>query len=453
METISSSSKPHFVLVPYPIQGHTSPMMKLAHQLVNHGGKVTLFTTDFAHSRMNNAAAAEDHRFEIVSAPDGLPIDHERKDEVEVGQSISRVMPAHFRDFVAKDEKISCVVADSIVVWATEIAKGAGIKTAAFFVSSPGNLSMVLKIPSLIQSGIIDPRNGSPIRDEDIQLSPNLPLLKSPDFTWNIPEGSDEYMKMMVFHAINAVNQTIPVADWVICNWFSELDPSADALLPGVLPVGPLLSGGQQAIGNLWSEDSTCLAWLDAQTPGSVIYIAFGSTTKFNQAQVKELALGLELMGRPFLWVVRSDLIDDGNDDMGTLFREKLGSMGKLVEWAPQEKVLAHPSIACFLTHSGWNSVVEGISFGVPMLCLPYRGDHYYIRTCVCYGWKVGLELNPDETGIVTRDEVKSKVEQLLSDASIKANALKWKELAQANVRKGGLSNKRLEEFVSKMTI
>ncbi|CAN0876911.1 UDP-glycosyltransferase 83A1 [Linum grandiflorum] len=458
--------KPHFLLVPYPIQGHTSPMMKLAHQLVNHGSKVTFFTTEFAHSRMKNSAAADSLRFDIVSCPDGLPLDHERKDEVEVGQSISTVMPAHFQDFlhnnsIAKgsddddDEQIiSCVIADSIMVWAMDIAKTAAIKTAVFFVSSPGNLAMVLQIPSLIQSGIIHPQNGIPIREEEIELSPNLPRLTSRDFTWNIPEGSDEYMKMMVFHAINAINQTVLAADWVICNWFSELDPSADTLLSGILPVGPLLSGGEQAIGNLWSEDSTCLAWLDAHPPGSVVYIAFGSTTKFNQAQVRELALGLELVNRPFLWVIRSDLIDNGDDDiMDGLFRDKLGSIGKFVGWAPQEKVLAHPSIACFLTHSGWNSVVEGISFGVPMLCLPYRGDHYYIRTCVCYGWKVGLELNPDGTGIVTRDEIKSKVDQLLSDSEIKANAFKWKELAQGNVRKDGLSEKRLQEFVSTMII
>ncbi|CAI0434653.1 unnamed protein product [Linum tenue] len=418
MEGDKVAKLPHFLLLPYPIQGHITPIVKLAHKLLRHGSRVTFLTTEFAHSRMKKADSGRDHthhrNFRILSVSDGLPAEHERKDEVEVGQSFSRAMPAHLHAFLSscssssssnnkvinQEEIISCVVADSIMLWAVEISKRFGIKTAVLFVSSPGNLSMVLQIPKLIQAGIIDPENGSPRKAEEMEISPNLPKLRSRDYT-------------------------LRAADWVLCNWFSQLDPSAHALLPGpttLLPVGPLLmlSGETPQGGNLWAEDSTCLSWLDAHPPGSVVYVAFGSTTKFNRAQAQELAMGLELLARPFLWVVRPGLIED--DDDGSGLDEQQDGEG-------------------------------GIGFGVPLLCLPYRGDHFYIRTCVCEGWKVGMELDPDdESGIVTRDEVKRKVEDLLCDDEIKANALKWKELAQASAMEGGLSDQILADFVRKLT-
>ena len=99
------------------------------------------------------------------------------------------------------------------------------------------------------------------------------------------------------------------------------------------------------------------MSWLDQQPHGSVLYVAFGSFTHFDQNQFNELALGLDLTNRPFLWVVRQD-------NKRVYPNEFLGSKGKIVGWAPQQKVLNHPAIACFLTHCGWNSTMEGLSKG-----------------------------------------------------------------------------------------
>lgn len=285
------------------------------------------------------------------------------------------------------------------------------------------------------------------IKEENIQPSPNLPALTKDDYLWNYPEN--RLKQKNVFQYIRNCGQNLKASEWVICNWFHELDPSACNLLPNTVTVGPLLSNGQSNAGHLWSEESTCLAWLDKHSPGSVIYVAFGSTTKFCQRQFEELALGLELIGRPFLWVVRSDISAKYPDG----FIERTISLGKIVQWAPQETVLAHPSVACFLTHSGWNSTLEGLSMGVPMLCWPYYTDHFYIRSCVCYGWNVGLDLNPDDGEIVTRHELKRRVDELLSDETIRANAIKWKEMAQRNISSGGCSSKNLPDFIAKITL
>ncbi|KAK2655551.1 hypothetical protein Ddye_008603 [Dipteronia dyeriana] len=151
-----------------------------------------------------------------------------------------------------------------------------------------------------------------------------------------------------MFKYVKSIHQTLELSDWVLCSWFQELDPSASHLLPNIIPVGPLLANGKPS-GNFWSEDLTCLTWLDRQSPGSVIYAAFGSASVFNQHQFNELALGLELVGRPFLWVVGPELSYGNSCYYPDGFVQSVANLGRVVRWAPQEMVLAHPSLACYL--------------------------------------------------------------------------------------------------------
>ena len=294
---------------------------------------------------------------------------------------------------------------------------------------------------------------GSPLNDELICVSKGIPVLSSNSLPWQWP--IDLKIQESVFRLYLTSIQIMDSSKWLLCNCVYELDSSACDLIHNLLPIGPLLASSDPGhyAANFWPEDSTCIGWLDKQPAGSVIYVAFGSFTILTQHQFNELALGIELVGRPFLWVVRSDFTDESAAEYPDGFIERVADHGKIVSWAPQEEVLAHPSVACFFSHCGWNSTMGGIGMGVPFLCWPYLGDQFHNQSYICEKWKVGLGLNPDKNGFISRHEIKMKIEKLVSDDGIKANAEKLKEMARKSVSEGGSSYKNFKTFIEAMKL
>nr|XP_010923600.1 UDP-glycosyltransferase 83A1-like isoform X1 [Elaeis guineensis] len=281
--------------------------------------------------------------------------------------------------------------------------------------------------------------------------SPDMPSLNTSQLPWNCvgdldPEGV--FFKLIVSNC-----QAIKHAETIICNTFYDLESPSFTLFPNLLPVGPLITSQQfgKAVGHFWQVDTTCMSWLDEQPANSVIYAAFGSTAVFNQHQFKELALGLELSGRPFLWVVRPDLADGMDDAWLDGFRDRVKGQGKLVGWSSQQQVLAHPSIACFFSHCGWNSTLEGVTNGVPFLCWPCFTDQFLDQSYICDVWKTGLSIDPDDKGFVPREQIKEKVDQIFLNEEMKARALMWKDITYRCTREGGSSYKNFKSFVDSM--
>ena len=278
-----------------------------------------------------------------------------------------------------------------------------------------------------------------------IQISPSMAEMNIRDLFW-LNMGDTINGKTILRYLIHCW-QSLNLTEWWLCNTTHELEPGPLSFIPKLLPIGPLLrsydqkNGTTKSIGQYWEEDLSCMNWLNQQPHGSVLYVAFGSFTLFDQNQFNELALGLELTNRPFLWVIRED-------NKMTYPEEFQGHKGKIVNWAPQQKVLGHPAIACFVTHCGWNSTMEGLSNGVPFLCWPYFGDQLYNKTHICDELKVGLGIDKDQNGIVSHKELKLKVEQLLSDENIKSRSLELKKKVMNNMVEGGRSLENLNKFV-----
>ncbi|KAK1365148.1 putative UDP-glucuronosyl/UDP-glucosyltransferase [Heracleum sosnowskyi] len=448
---------PHVLAIPYPGQGHVIPMIELMQRATQHGLKVTIANAEFIHTKVMNALSTNEdlgENLNLVSIPDGMEPGEDRNDILKVSQAIQRFMPKELEEFIQKingagdDDKISCVIVDGTMGFAVNVAKNLGIKVAVVWFASAAVLVSIQSIPKLIDDGILNKDDGSVTKNKMFPLS--VPTISSETLMWT--SFNDEAIRKNCFELLSNCNQSMKLADLIICNSAYELEPAAFSAIPKVLPVGPLSASSvpKDKAGNFWSEDSSCLSWLDQQPVCSVIYVAFGSFTIFDQTQFQELALGLELTNRPFLWVVRPDITTDTHVAYPDGFQDRVGIRGKMVGWAPQHKVLRHPSVACFLSHCGWNSTTEGVSNGVPFLCWPYFADQLSNETYICDVWNIGLGFKKDAGGIIRQDEIVRKVEQLFS-GNYKERAMELKLKVLNSVQAYGCSEKNLSNFIKWM--
>jgi UDP:flavonoid glycosyltransferase YjiC (YdhE family) len=296
----------------------------------------------------------------------------------------------------------------------------------------------------------IDNRAGNVTRNERIQLSTGTPAVNATELPWTNLAKNPESSRTLIQSVIDT-NPMMSLAEIIVCNTFESIEFEALPRIPKpALAVGPLELPTSAAC-HFWPEDRTCLAWLDAQAPGSVVYVAFGSLAVFDATRLQELADGLVLTGRPFLWVVRPNFAADGIGEgwLDELKRRVGAGKGLVVSWASQQRVLSRPAVACFVTHCGWNSTMEGVRHGVPFLCWPYFADQFCNQSYVCDVWGTGLKVCADERGVFTKEEVRDKVARLLGDDGIKARALSLKKAAHASVAEGGSSHKNLLKFVN----
>jgi len=239
---------------------------------------------------------------------------------------------------------------------------------------------------------------------------------------------------------------------------------------PPVYLVGPITQSGSRS-------RCECLLWLDKQQPDSVLYVSFGSGGTLSQEQINELALGLELSKHKFLWVnlrapndrasatYFSDggLVDDDDDPLQFLpkgFLERTKEQGLVMcGWAPQVEVLGHRSIGAFLSHCGWNSVLESVVHGVPMIAWPLFAEQRSNAALVSEGLKVALRAkmkNPrgKSNGVVVKEEIveliKGVMEEGLEGEEIRRKVKELKKLANCAMMEDGSSTRTIEKLVNK---
>lgn len=254
--------------------------------------------------------------------------------------------------------------------------------------------------------------------------------------------------------------QDILTADAIVFNTFFEFEAevleTVSSMFPNIYNLGPLTTLNTNLIKNevnatrpsLWKENTDCLTWLDTQKPNSVIYLNFGSIAVMTEDNFKEFAWGLANSGHSFLWIVRPDVVKGTNGTaLPDEFLAETRDRGMIARWCPQDKVLAHPSVGAFLTHSGWNSTLEGICGGVPMLCWPFFAEQQVNCRYASTTWGVGLEIDRD----VKREGVEALVREMMEGENGKVmrnKAVEWKKKSEIACVKGGSSYDDFERFV-----
>lgn len=252
---------------------------------------------------------------------------------------------------------------------------------------------------------------------------------------------------------------TMTKASGLILNTFDELEApmitKLTTIFPKVYTIGPLHTLIKTQITNysstslhLRKEDRRCIDWLNHQKAQSVLYVSFGTVVMLSHEQLLEFWHGLVSSLKPFLWVIRKGLII-GEGGLGSNLANELElgtkERGLMVEWAPQEEVLAHPSVGGFLTHSGWNSTLECINEGVLMLCWPLIAEQTINSRCVSEQWRIGLDMNGTCDRLTVEKMVKNVMENQI-ELSSSANEIAKK--ARASVTENGSSQQNMDNLI-----
>jgi hypothetical protein len=287
-------------------------------------------------------------------------------------------------------------------------------------------------------------------------MSSHMRLKDFPNFIWST--DPNEYMSHFALH----VTERIAEADAVILNTLDELEPAAlaamRAMLPPIHTLGPLALLAEEIVpqdspvaelgSNLWKEDLSCFGFLDGKEPGSVVYVNYGSITVMSNEELLEFAWGLANSGQPFLWIIRPDLVKGDAAMLPPEFLESIEGRGVLASWCPQEAVLRHEAVGVFLTHSGWNSTLESLCGGVPMLCWPFFAEQQTNSRYGCMEWGVAMEIGQD----VRREAVEAKIREAMcgeKGKEMKCRAVEWRETGARATRPGGRSYANLEKLVA----
>ncbi|XP_041026785.1 7-deoxyloganetin glucosyltransferase-like [Juglans microcarpa x Juglans regia] len=478
----------HAVCIPYPAQGHVNPMMKLAKLLHHKGFHVTFVNTQFNHRRLLKSRGPDSldglpgFRFETI--PDGLPpsdADDATQDIPSLSDSIRKTCLVSFRSLLAKLNDthvssnvvppVSCIVSDIGMFFAINAAEELGIPVLLLWTASAcgflgyahsrhlvqrGDLTAVLKDESCLPNGYMD---------TTIDWIPGLKKIRLkdlPSFLFTL--DPNDIMLNFILEMIEKASK----ASAIVVNTFDALEREAldtlSSMFPPIYSIGPLhllLNQIPQKdlvsnIGsNLWKYDSAdYLEWLNSKERNSVIYVNFGSVADLTPPQMVEFAWGLANSKKAFLWVIRPDVVKDASlinvPDHEFVIETK--DRGILLSWCPQEHVLSHPSIGGFLTHSGWNSMLESMCAGVPVLCWPFFADQQTNCRFACVEWGIGMEIDRN----VKRDEVERLVRELMDGEKgkeMRKHAMEWKKMAEEAVGSEGTSNLNLDKVVNEVLL
>lgn len=254
-------------------------------------------------------------------------------------------------------------------------------------------------------------------------------------------------------------------ADWIISNTVEELEKQTIEELKSqsgipFCSLGPLLQPKGEVGASMWAE-SDCRSWLDNKPKNSVLYISFGSYAHVSKAQIHEMAMGLLQSKQPFIWVLRPDIVaSDVQDLLPDEFVEKCKDQGLVVEWVSQLDILSHSSIGGFLTHCGWNSIMESLWLGVPMLAFPLLTDQYTNCRLIVKQWGVAMNLghitrscNNLRSSLVLSQEIALTVTEFMNidgeeGERLRCNIVGVREVMKKAVMNGGSSENSLEGFV-----
>ncbi|RDX68908.1 Hydroquinone glucosyltransferase, partial [Mucuna pruriens] len=454
----------HIVIVPSPGFSHLLSIIEFSKRLIHHsnGLQITCLIPTLGSPSEPSKAILQTLPSTILPIflpsinSTNLPQDTPIAVQAQLTVTLSLPFIRDTLKTLSSSSKLVAMVADLFASDAFICAKELNMLSFVYCPSSAMTLSVCLYLPKLDQTVTGEFKD----QTEPFEI-PGCVLIYGKD----LPKPLQNRTTQMYGLFLQRCKQ-LHEADGVLVNSFKGIEEGPIRVLteegngyPNVYPIGPVIQIG---LGNV-KDGSECLRWLDNQVPNSVLYVSFGSGGTLSQDQLNELALGLELSGKRFLWVMRapsesanSGYINSQSDNplrfLPDGFIDRTKEQGLVVpSWAPQAQVLGHDATGGFLTHCGWNSILESIMNGVPLIAWPLFAEQGMNAVTLTDGLKVALRPKANENdGLVGREEVAKVIRRLIEGEEgreIGRRMQKLKNAAAETLQEEGSSTNTLIQF------
>ncbi|KAF9596162.1 hypothetical protein IFM89_007480 [Coptis chinensis] len=468
VNTLEQHHHPHAIIVPYPLQGHVIPAVHLAIKLASRGITISFINTQSVHHQISKSqpdigddifATARKSGLDIHyhTVSDGLPLAFDRSlNHDQFMYSVLHVFSAHVDELVGNiiqaGPPLTCLIADTFFVWPSFIAKKFGLVNVSFWTEPALVFTLYYHMDLLRENGHFGLHAN---REDTVSYIPGIPAIEPKDLMSYLQEVDiSSVVHQIIFRAFKDVKE----ADFVLCNTVQELEPDIISALQLEKPfysIGPIFPRDftkSSVATSLWPE-SDCSQWLDTKPHGSVLYVSFGSYAHVSKQDIAEIANGLLLSKVNFVWVLRPDIVSsDDTDPLPVGFSKECSNRGMILPWCRQIEVLSHQAIGGFLTHCGWNSILESIWCGIPMLCFPLLTDQFTNRKLVVDDWKIGMDISDRKS--VTRENVSEKIHLVMKGKlgdEFRNRMNEVKMILQDAMNDGGSSEQNLNLFIKEI--
>ncbi|KAL3838655.1 hypothetical protein ACJIZ3_023246 [Penstemon smallii] len=463
-------SKPHGIVISAPYQGHINPFVSLALKLASNGFSITFAHFEHVHHMLSKSQNSNDTNevdvflearesgldIRYTTINDGFPIEYDRGLNMrEYWESLFENFPARVDEFVSSIIESNpsmnhFLVASTIFHWPASIAKKHKLVNVSLWAPSALVFSLTYNAEILREHGHFPCKDNI---EEEINYIPGVQTINTKDLMPYLKEsGINTNAHKLIFMAFKQVEK----ADFILFNTVQELESDTISALnkkgQKYYAIGPLadfsknLPKNTTVIKSFWSE-SDCAHWLDSKSPGSVLYVAFGSFVHTSKKAFQEIAYGLLLSEVNFILVVRSDIVSSIDTEiLPTGFIDEIKDRGLIIPWCNQIEVLSNPAVGGFLTHCGWNSITES----------PITNDQPTNKKLVVEDWKIGIGLCDGKSinSGIQRDEVAKKIKTFMSTLEgYKQEIKKVQAILQCAIEIDGSSKRNFDQFVKDLKV
>ncbi|PNX91884.1 UDP-glucose flavonoid 3-O-glucosyltransferase 6-like protein [Trifolium pratense] len=464
--------KAEVVFIPSPGVGHLVSTLEFAKLLINRDNRlrITVLVIKFPHTTETDVytkSLPKSDSLNVINLPEcSLPPNSSpgpamnallEAQKLNVKEAVSNLTTREQHGHLA------AFIVDMFCTNMIDVAKEFSVPAFVFFTSGVAFLGLNLHIHNLFERDNVDSTQLLQLTELAIPSFANLVPTKS------LPSAvlRKEYESFFIGYAKGLKN-----ADGIIVNSFEELESHAvhsfsshpDLVGLPIYPVGPILNPEPKT-----KDADDIINWLDDQPPSSVVFICFGSRGSFDEDQVKEIALAVENSGAHFVWSLRKPppkgtMIPPTDYLLSELvlvlpegFLDRTVEIGRVIGWAPQAQILAHPAAGGFVSHCGWNSTLESIYFGVPVATWPLFAEQQTnafelvteLKTAVEIALDYRVELFGGPNYLLTADKIEGGIRNVLEkDGEVRKKVKEMSEKSRKTLLEGGSSYNYLGHLI-----